>query len=105
MFKIEAPDDTMIKSSQIILRMCEEVGSALKQVRKIKEEQIRKTFMEVHKLENEMDEIAKFFERVLLKKEAPNKIKADIKKFRKNFQTLHYCFQEAFNGYDYHKLI
>lgn len=55
--------------------------------------------------ENEMDEIAKFFERVLLKKETPKKIKEDIKKFRMNFQTIHYCFEEGFRGYDYHKLI
>ena len=55
--------------------------------------------------ENEMDEIAKFYERALLKKEDPKKIKADVKEFRKSFQELHYCFKEGFRGYDYHKLI
>ncbi|UCH31284.1 MAG: DUF47 family protein [Candidatus Bathyarchaeota archaeon] len=57
LFKIEIPDNTMIKSSQIISSMCMELDSALKQIRKIKEEQIRRTFMEVHKLENEMDDV------------------------------------------------
>jgi glycine hydroxymethyltransferase len=55
--------------------------------------------------ENEMNEIAKFFERALLKKESTKKIKLDVKEFRKDFQTLHYCFNEGFRGYDYHKLI
>jgi glycine hydroxymethyltransferase len=55
--------------------------------------------------ENEMDEVAKFYERALLKVEDVKKIKADIKEFRKDFQELHYCFKEGFRGYDYHKLI
>ncbi len=55
--------------------------------------------------EQEMDEIAKFFERTLIKKEPTKNIKADIKEFRKDFQELHYCFKEGFRGYDYHKLI
>ena len=55
--------------------------------------------------EKEMDEIAEFYERVLLKKEDPKKIKSDIKEFRKEFQKLHYCYEEGFRGYDYHRLI
>ena len=55
--------------------------------------------------DKEMNEIAEFYERVILKNESPNKIKADIKEFRKGFQELHYCFKEGFRGYDYHKLI
>jgi len=55
--------------------------------------------------EKEMDEIAEFYERALLKNEDPKKIKADVKEFRKDFQELHYCFKEGFRGYDYHKLI
>jgi glycine hydroxymethyltransferase len=54
--------------------------------------------------EKEMDEIAEFYNRVLLKKEDPKKIKADIKDFRKDFQELHYCFKKGFRGYDYPKL-
>lgn len=55
--------------------------------------------------EKEMDEIAEFFDRALLKKEDTKKIKLDIKEFRKDFQELHYCFKEGFRGYDFHKLI
>jgi glycine hydroxymethyltransferase len=55
--------------------------------------------------EHEMDEIAEFYARALIKKEDPKKIKADVKTFRKNFQTLHYCFTKGFNGYTYYKLV
>ncbi|MDH7516804.1 MAG: serine hydroxymethyltransferase [Candidatus Thermoplasmatota archaeon] len=55
--------------------------------------------------ESEMDEIASFYERVLLKNENTKKIREEVKEFRKNFQELHYCFKEGFRGYDYQKLI
>ena len=55
--------------------------------------------------EKEMDEIAGFYEKVLIKNKDPKKIKAEIKGFRKDYQELHYCFKEGFRGYDYHKLI
>jgi len=55
--------------------------------------------------EKEMDEVAGFFVRVLLKNESTKKIRDDVKTFRKDYQELHYCFKEGFRGYDYHKLI
>ena len=55
--------------------------------------------------EKDMDVIADFYERALMKNESPKKVKADIKEFRKDFQELHYCFEEGFRGYDYHKLV
>ena len=55
--------------------------------------------------ENDMDEVAEFYARALLKTEDLKKIKADVKEFRKDFQELHYCFKEGFRGYDYHKLV
>ena len=55
--------------------------------------------------EKEMDEIAEFFERALIKKEDTKKIRSNIKEFRKDFQELHYCFREGFRGYDFHKLV
>jgi glycine hydroxymethyltransferase len=54
--------------------------------------------------ENEMDEVAEFYERALLKKEDPKKVKDGVKEFRKDFQELHYCFKEGFRGYDYRTL-
>lgn len=55
--------------------------------------------------ETEMDEIAIYFERALLKGENTKKIREDVKTFRKDFQGLKFCFEEGFRGYDYHKLI
>jgi glycine hydroxymethyltransferase len=55
--------------------------------------------------EKEMQDIADFYMRALLKNENSTKIKADIKEFRKDFQEIHYCFKKGFRGYDYHKLV
>jgi glycine hydroxymethyltransferase len=55
--------------------------------------------------ENEMDRIAEFFEKILLKKESKFKIKNDIKEFRKEYQEIKYCFNEKFRGYDYYNLV
>lgn len=55
--------------------------------------------------ESEMEIIAEFFERVLLKNENPKKIREEIKEFRKDFQEVHYCFKEGFRGYDYYELV
>jgi len=55
--------------------------------------------------EADMDTVADFFKRAILKKENPKNIKRDIKEFRKDFQELHYCFKDGFRGYDYHKLV
>ena len=55
--------------------------------------------------ESEMEAVADFYQRVLIKKENLKTINADVKEFRKDFQELHYCFKEGFRGYDYHKLI
>lgn len=74
LFKIKAPDDVIKKSSQIILQMCKEVDSVLIQIKKIKEEQIRKKFAEVHKLENEMDDLIDNAMAKLFKEKDPVKI-------------------------------
>lgn len=55
--------------------------------------------------ESEMEEVATFYERILLKNEKPAKVKADIKTFREDYQELHYCYKEGFRGYDYHTLV
>jgi len=41
----------------------------------------------------EMKDVAKFFSRALLTKEDPKIIKHDVKEFKSNFQTVHYCFE------------
>jgi len=55
--------------------------------------------------ESEMNDVAEFYKRTILKNEDSKKIKADIKAFRKDYQELHYCFKEGFRGYDYHQLV
>jgi glycine hydroxymethyltransferase len=55
--------------------------------------------------ENEMDEIAEFFEKILIKKEPSSKIKKMIKEFRKKYQEIKFCFNQNYRGYDYHKLL
>jgi len=55
--------------------------------------------------EKEMDEVAEFYKRALLKNEDTTKIRDDVKEFRSDFQELHYCFKDGFRGYDFHKLI
>ncbi len=67
LFKIEKPDEFMKKSAEIILNCAQEVNEALKNIRKMDEEKIRKKFLIVHKLENDADQltdesIAKLFE-------------------------------------------
>jgi len=52
--------------------------------------------------EKDMQDIATFYARCLLKEEDPKKIRKDIKAFRDDFQELHYCFGKGFRGYDYH---
>ncbi|MFH1101211.1 MAG: serine hydroxymethyltransferase [Methanobacteriota archaeon] len=55
--------------------------------------------------EQEMDEVARFYTRVLLKNENLKKIREEIKQFRADYQELHFCFKEGFRGYDYHTLV
>lgn len=42
--------------------------------------------------EKEMEIVAKFFKRLLIDKEKPEKIKKEVSLFRKNFQKIHFCF-------------
>lgn len=53
----------------------------------------------------EMKDIAAFYDRVLHKKEDPKKVREDVKRFRADFQEIHYCFKKGFRGYDYHPLV
>jgi predicted phosphate transport protein (TIGR00153 family) len=67
LFKIKKPDTYMKKAAGIILECVKEVNFALKDIRKMDETEIRKKFVIVHRLENEMDDlkdesIAKLFE-------------------------------------------
>jgi glycine hydroxymethyltransferase len=50
---------------------------------------------------SEMDEAAEFVARALLKKEDPKSIAKDIAEFRKEYQRLHYSFDEGALAYSY----
>lgn len=54
--------------------------------------------------ENEMKEIAEFIKRVVIDKENADKVKADVAEFRKDYQKVHYCFENATQAYEYLKI-
>lgn len=54
--------------------------------------------------ESEMTEIAKFIKRVIMDKEPPDKVKADVMAFRRDYQKVHYCFENATEAYKYAKI-
>jgi uncharacterized protein Yka (UPF0111/DUF47 family) len=58
LFKIKKPDGVIKQFSEIIVKMVEEVNAACGQIKKIKQEEIEKKFKEVHKLENQADDLA-----------------------------------------------
>jgi len=51
--------------------------------------------------ENEMKEIAEFIKRVVIDKEDVAKVKMDVAEFRKGYQKVHYCFENATEAYSY----
>ena len=53
----------------------------------------------------EMAQVADFYARVLVKHEAPAKVKADVKAFKARFQAVQYCFNpEDLGGYEYYEI-
>ena len=57
MFEIKEPDDIIKEFSVIIEKQVAEVNEALKQIRKIKQQEIEKRFKKVHSLENVADDL------------------------------------------------
>lgn len=54
--------------------------------------------------EGEMTEIAEFIKRVIVDKQAPEKVGLDVAEFRRQFQKVHYCFENATEAYEYVKI-
>jgi glycine hydroxymethyltransferase len=54
--------------------------------------------------ESEMKEIAEFIKRIVIDKEDVEKVKQDIAEFRKDYQKVHYCFENATEAYKYIKI-
>lgn len=54
--------------------------------------------------ESEMAEIAEFIKRVIIDKEDAHKVKSDVAEFRRDYEKVHYCFEDAAKAYKYVKL-
>jgi glycine hydroxymethyltransferase len=50
---------------------------------------------------NDMVDVAELIKRIIVDKEDPKKVKADVIEFRKDFQDVHYCFESAKKAYEY----
>ena len=55
--------------------------------------------------EDQMKEIANFIKKVVIDKEDVNKIKNDVAEFRKQYQKLHYVFDDQIKAYEYISLL
>lgn len=54
--------------------------------------------------ETEMREIASYIKQIVMDRKEPKKISSKVKSFRKDFQKVHYCFDDKLGGYEYVKL-
>jgi len=54
--------------------------------------------------ESDMAEIAEFIKRAIIGKESLEKVRADVAEFRKDYQKVHYCFENAVEAYKYIKI-
>jgi len=54
--------------------------------------------------QNEMKEIALYIKEVIIEKKNTKKILSKVKDFRKNYQKVHYCFDNKLGAYEYVKL-
>ncbi len=54
--------------------------------------------------EPQMEQVAEFMERVVIKKEDVDKVKKDVAEFRKDYSHVHYCFEDAAEAYKYIKI-
>ncbi len=53
-----------------------------------------------------MQDVARFYRRVLLDEEDPAKVRADVAAYKADYQTVQYCFNEAMQGgYEWHDLV
>ena len=74
LFKLKNPDGVIKQFADIIVEQIKEVNDALKQIKKIKQEEIEKRFKEVHKLENQADDLCDDAIAKLFKEKDPIKI-------------------------------
>ena len=51
--------------------------------------------------ENDMRDIADFIKRVVIDKDSVDRVKEDVAALRKDYQKVHYCFENATEAYKY----
>ncbi len=51
--------------------------------------------------ESEMVQIAEFFKKLIIDKQDPQKVKAEIRDFKKDFKEVKYCFPSKLKAYEY----
>ncbi len=54
--------------------------------------------------ESEMVEVAEFIKRVIVDEEDVKTVAKDVAEFRRDFQKVHYCFEDATEAYEYIKI-
>jgi len=54
--------------------------------------------------ESEMNEIAEFFKRAIISKEPLERVRPDVAEFRRQYQKVHYCFENTTDAYKYIKI-
>lgn len=52
-----------------------------------------------------VDNIADFFERIIIRKEDPKRVREDVKSFREDFKFIKYCFEDVSEAYKYIELV
>jgi glycine hydroxymethyltransferase len=55
--------------------------------------------------ESEMKEVASLIHSVVAKKEAPLKVKEDVKLLKKDFTKIRFCFNEGEEAYRFYELV
>ncbi|HHO57423.1 MAG TPA: aminotransferase class I/II-fold pyridoxal phosphate-dependent enzyme, partial [Thermoplasmatales archaeon] len=55
--------------------------------------------------EGEMEEVAKFFKRLLIDREEPAKVRKDVVEFKREYRHIHYCFHEGEDPYKFIELL
>jgi glycine hydroxymethyltransferase len=54
--------------------------------------------------ESDMSDVAEFMRRVVIDKESPDQVKQDVAELRRDFQKVHYCFEDTVEAYEYIKI-
>ena len=55
--------------------------------------------------EDEMEEVALFFKRLLIDGEEAGKVRKDVVDFKNNYRKIYYCFNEGEDPYEFIELV